>query len=66
MRIFDEEAQARQSVRSSARMLEEASLTGEAILSAMSGSRERLKVFVIKLLHIYVFTILQSQIHVYI
>ncbi|KAF3962235.1 hypothetical protein CMV_013226 [Castanea mollissima] len=43
LRIFDEEAQARQSVRSSARMLEEASLTGEAILSAMSGSRERLK-----------------------
>ncbi|KAK7854177.1 membrin-11 [Quercus suber] len=39
LRIFDEEAQARQSVRSSARMLEEASLTGEAILSAMSGSR---------------------------
>uniref|UniRef100_A0A2N9J847 Membrin n=1 Tax=Fagus sylvatica TaxID=28930 RepID=A0A2N9J847_FAGSY len=43
LRIFNEEAQARQSVRSSARMLEEASLTGEAILSAMSGSRERLK-----------------------
>ncbi|XP_059451753.1 membrin-11-like [Corylus avellana] len=43
LKIFDEEAQAMQSARSSARMLEEASLTGEAILSAMSGSRERLK-----------------------
>ncbi|XP_018834170.2 membrin-11-like [Juglans regia] len=43
LRIFDDEAQARQSYRNSARMLEEASSTGEAILSAMSGSRERLK-----------------------
>jgi hypothetical protein len=40
-----------QSARNSARMLEEASLTGEAILSAMSGSRERLKVSAIQPLH---------------
>lgn len=43
LKIFDDEAQAMQSCRNSARMLEEASLSGEAILSAMSGSRERLK-----------------------
>ncbi|KAF5457029.1 hypothetical protein F2P56_021167 [Juglans regia] len=43
LRIFDEEAQAMQSCLNSTRMLEEASSTGEAILSAMSGSRERLK-----------------------
>jgi hypothetical protein len=47
-------------------MLEEASLTGEAILSAMSGSRERLKVFVIKPLDTHVLTILHSYIYVYI
>ncbi|KAE8099743.1 hypothetical protein FH972_017699 [Carpinus fangiana] len=43
LKIFDEEAQAMQSCRNSGRMLEEASSTGEAILLAMSGSRERLK-----------------------
>ncbi|KAM6546915.1 hypothetical protein CsatB_027651 [Cannabis sativa] len=43
LRIFDEEAQAMQSVRNSSRMLEEASATGEAILFKYSEQRERLK-----------------------
>lgn len=45
MRIFDEEAQAMQSVRTSARELENANAIGEAILSSIHGQRERLKVF---------------------
>ena len=44
LRIFDEEAQAMQSVRSSARELENANAVGEAILSTIHGQRERLKV----------------------
>ena len=44
MRIFDEEAQAMQSVQSSKRMLEESFSTGLAILSKYSEQRERLKV----------------------
>ncbi|XP_024031425.1 membrin-11 [Morus notabilis] len=43
LRIFDEEAQAMQSVRNSSRLLEEASATGEAILFKYSEQRERLK-----------------------
>ncbi|XP_057447382.1 membrin-11-like [Lotus japonicus] len=43
MRIFDEEAQAMQSVRTSARELENANAIGEAILSSIHGQRERLK-----------------------
>ncbi|XP_022154553.1 membrin-11-like [Momordica charantia] len=43
LRIFDDEAQAMSSVRSSSRMLEEASATGEAILLKYSEQRERLK-----------------------
>ncbi|KAK7304962.1 hypothetical protein VNO77_42858 [Canavalia gladiata] len=43
LRIFDEEAQAMQSVRSSARELENANALGEAILSSIHGQRERLK-----------------------
>lgn len=43
LRIFDEEAQAMQSVRNSSRLLEEASTTGEAILFKYSEQRERLK-----------------------
>ncbi|XP_062113569.1 membrin-11-like isoform X2 [Humulus lupulus] len=46
LRIFDEEAQAMQSVRNSSRMLEEASATGEAILFKYSEQRERLKVLI--------------------
>ncbi|KAJ1388003.1 GOSR2/Membrin/Bos1 [Sesbania bispinosa] len=44
LRIFDDEAQAMQSVRSSARELENANAIGEAILSTIHGQRERLKV----------------------
>ncbi|GMN64839.1 hypothetical protein TIFTF001_033923 [Ficus carica] len=43
LRIFDEEAQAMQSVRNSSRLLEEASATGEANLFKYSEQRERLK-----------------------
>ena len=43
LRIFDEEAQAMQSVRSSARELENANALGETILSSIHGQRERLK-----------------------
>ncbi|GAV88738.1 V-SNARE_C domain-containing protein [Cephalotus follicularis] len=43
LRIFDEEAQAMQSVRSSSRMLEESFATGTAILSKYAEQRERLK-----------------------
>ncbi|CAJ1854528.1 unnamed protein product [Sphenostylis stenocarpa] len=43
LRIFDEEAQALQSVRTSARELENANAIGEAILSSIHGQRERLK-----------------------
>ncbi|TKY46729.1 Membrin-11 protein [Spatholobus suberectus] len=43
LRIFDEEAQAIQSVRTSSRELENANALGEAILSSIHGQRERLK-----------------------
>ncbi|CAL0317515.1 unnamed protein product [Lupinus luteus] len=43
LRIFDEEAQAMQSVRTSAHELENANAIGEAILSTIHGQRERLK-----------------------
>ncbi|GAU22187.1 hypothetical protein TSUD_252150, partial [Trifolium subterraneum] len=43
LRIYDEEAQAMQSVRSSARELENANALGETILSSIHGQRERLK-----------------------
>ncbi|CAL5190513.1 unnamed protein product [Lathyrus oleraceus] len=43
MRIYDEEAQAMQSVRSSAREIENANALGEAILSSIHGQRDRLK-----------------------
>ncbi|RDX93176.1 Membrin-11 [Mucuna pruriens] len=43
LRIYDEEAQAIQSVRTSSRELENANALGEAILSSMHGQRERLK-----------------------
>ncbi|XP_020227464.1 membrin-11 [Cajanus cajan] len=43
LRIFDEEAQAMQSVRTSSRELENANAIGEAILSSIHGQRERLK-----------------------
>ncbi|KAG5001868.1 hypothetical protein AAZX31_08G294300 [Glycine max] len=43
LRIYDEEAQALQSVRSSSRELENANALGEAILSSIHGQRERLK-----------------------
>lgn len=45
MRIYDEEAQAMQSVRSSAREIENANALGETILSSIHGQRDRLKVF---------------------
>ncbi|KAL9262444.1 Membrin-11-like protein [Drosera capensis] len=43
LRIFDEEAQALQSARNSARMMDEAYSTGVAILSNFSAQRERMK-----------------------
>ncbi|KAI5675272.1 hypothetical protein M9H77_06222 [Catharanthus roseus] len=43
LRIFDDEAQAMQSVRSSSRMLDEAYATGVAILSKYSEQRDHLK-----------------------
>ncbi|KAI3443388.1 hypothetical protein Pfo_000053 [Paulownia fortunei] len=43
LRIFDDEAQARESVRRSSRLLEDAFATGVAILSTYSGQRDRLK-----------------------
>ncbi|KAG4924127.1 hypothetical protein JHK87_049667 [Glycine soja] len=43
LRIYDEEAQALQSVRSSSQELENANALGEAILSSIHGQRERLK-----------------------
>ncbi|OIW02834.1 hypothetical protein TanjilG_29610 [Lupinus angustifolius] len=43
LRIFDEEAQAMQSVRTSAHELENANAIGEAILSTIHGQRDRLK-----------------------
>ncbi|KAK4258213.1 hypothetical protein QN277_007685 [Acacia crassicarpa] len=43
LRIFDEEAQAMQSVRNSARELDNANAVGETILSSIHGQRERLK-----------------------
>ncbi|XP_021281830.1 membrin-11 [Herrania umbratica] len=43
LRIFDEEAQAMQSVRNSSRMLQESFATGTAILSKYAEQRERLK-----------------------
>ncbi|KAL2342635.1 hypothetical protein Fmac_003920 [Flemingia macrophylla] len=43
LRIYDEEAQAMQSVRNSSRELENANAIGEAILSSIHGQRERLK-----------------------
>ncbi|KAM1702875.1 hypothetical protein FF2_027911 [Malus domestica] len=45
MRIFDKEAQAGDSFRNSARMLEETNGTGEAILRKYAEQREFLKVF---------------------
>ncbi|CAN6448631.1 unnamed protein product [Victoria cruziana] len=44
MRIFDEEAQAMQSVRNSSHTIEEAYATGVAILSKYAEQRDRLKV----------------------
>ena len=44
LRIFDDEAQAMQSARSSSRMLEEAYDTGVAILHKYADQRDRLKV----------------------
>lgn len=44
LRIFDDEAQAMQSARSSSRMMEETLATGVAILSKYSEQRDRLKV----------------------
>ncbi|RAL51981.1 hypothetical protein DM860_016479 [Cuscuta australis] len=43
LRIFDEEAQAMQSVRRSSKMMEETFATGAAILSKYSEQRDRLK-----------------------
>ncbi|KAL8162587.1 hypothetical protein V2J09_014076 [Rumex salicifolius] len=43
LRIFDDEAQAMQSARNSARMMEEAYSSGVAILSKFSEQRERMK-----------------------
>ncbi|XVF06654.1 hypothetical protein REPUB_Repub06bG0068800 [Reevesia pubescens] len=43
LRIFDEEAQAMQSVRNSSRMLQESFATGTAILSKYAEQRDRLK-----------------------
>ncbi|KAJ7976429.1 Membrin [Quillaja saponaria] len=43
LRIFDEEAQAMLSVGNSARELASSTALGEAILSSLSGNRERLK-----------------------
>ncbi|XP_031478552.1 membrin-11-like [Nymphaea colorata] len=43
MRVFDEEAQAMQSVRNSSNMIEEAYATGVAILSKYAEQRDRLK-----------------------
>ncbi|XP_031270230.1 membrin-11-like [Pistacia vera] len=43
LRIFDEEAQAMQSVRNSSRMLQESFATGTAILAKYAEQRERLK-----------------------
>ncbi|CAI0433181.1 unnamed protein product [Linum tenue] len=43
LRIFDEEAQAMQSVQNSKRMLEDSLSTGSAILTKYSEQRERLK-----------------------
>nr|GMD43113.1 membrin-11-like [Ipomoea batatas] len=43
LKIFDEEAQAMQSVRSSSKMMEETLATGAAILSKYSEQRDRLK-----------------------
>ncbi|XP_050235487.1 membrin-11 [Mercurialis annua] len=43
LRIFDEEAQATQSVRNSKRMLEDSLSTGSAILAKYSEQRDRLK-----------------------
>ncbi|CAA2964748.1 membrin-11-like [Olea europaea subsp. europaea] len=48
LRIFDEEAQAVQSVRNSSRMLEEAYATGVAVLSKYSEQRDHLKVLDLK------------------
>lgn len=44
LRIFDDEAQAMQSARSSSRMLEEAYETGVTILHKYADQRDRLKV----------------------
>lgn len=44
LRIFDDEAQAMQSARSSSRMLDEAYETGVAILHKYADQRDRLKV----------------------
>ena len=44
LQIFDDEAQAMQSARSSSRMLDEAFETGVAILHKYSDQRDRLKV----------------------
>ncbi|RDX71882.1 Membrin-11, partial [Mucuna pruriens] len=43
LRIFDDDTQAIQSVRTSSRELENANALGEAILSSIHGQRERLK-----------------------
>ncbi|KAK2638275.1 hypothetical protein Ddye_026070 [Dipteronia dyeriana] len=43
LRIFDEEAQAMQSVRNSSRMLQESFATGTAILTKYAEQRDRLK-----------------------
>ena len=44
LRIFDDEAQAMQSARTSSRMLDEAYETGVAILHKYADQRDRLKV----------------------
>jgi hypothetical protein len=44
LRIFDDEAQAKQSARNSSRMLEEAYETGVGILHKYADQRDRLKV----------------------
>ncbi|XLT40706.1 hypothetical protein HN873_071998, partial [Arachis hypogaea] len=43
LRIFDEEAQAMQSVRNSRLELENSTALGKTILSSIHGQRERLK-----------------------
>lgn len=63
MRIFDEEAQAMQSVKNSSKMLQESFATGTAILAKYAEQRQHLKVTISDSLSDSCIGLYTSQLH---